>query len=268
MRQKFIIGNWKMYTTAADASKLAKAIVDGIAIDDNVTVVVCPPFPYLSLVGNIFKDSHIALGAQNLYPEKEGAYTGEVSPTMLLDLGCKYVILGHSERRQILGESDTLINQKVKVALACGLNVILCVGETLNQRNAKQTETVLARQLNSGLTGLSAGILPHLSIAYEPVWAIGNHGHQASPMQANTTHAFIRHCFCLMFGESSAQALIIHYGGSVNSENAAALFSGREIDGVLIGADSLNAKQFLAIINAGNSEPIARDEPVCLQSQH
>ena len=264
MRQKFIIGNWKMYTTAADASKLAKAIVDGIPIDDNVTVVVCPPFPYLSLVGNIFKDSHIALGAQNLFPEKEGAVTGEVSPTMLLDLGCKYVILGHSERRQKLGESDTFINQKVKVALACGLNVILCVGETLDQRNAQQTETVLARQLNNGLAGLSADLLTHLSIAYEPIWAIGNHGHQATPQQAYKSHAFIRHYFCKMFGESAALALTIHYGGSVNPENAVALFKEQGIDGVLIGADSLDADQFLAIIHAGNSESITRGESVYL----
>ena len=270
MRQKFIIGNWKMYATTADAGKLAKAIVDGMNFDNRVTVVVCLPFPYLGLVGNIFKDSHIAIGAQNLFPEKAGAFTGEVSPTMLLDLGCKYVILGHSERRQILGESDTFINQKVKIALASGLNVILCVGETLGERNAQQTETVLARQLNNGLADLSADLLTHISIAYEPVWAIGNQGHQATPQQAHKTHAFIRHYFCQMFGEPAGQTLIIHYGGSVNPENAAALFSEQGIDGVLIGADSLNANQFLAIIHAGNSnsESIARGESLCLQTQH
>ena len=265
MRQKFIIGNWKMHTTAFEASKLAKAIVDGMDFDNSVTVVVCPPFPYLGLVGDIFKHSHIALGAQNLFPDKAGAFTGEVSPTMLIDLGCKYVILGHSERRQILGESDAFINQKVKIALDCGLNVILCVGETLAQRNAKLTEAVLAHQLINGLAGLSADKLRQLTIAYEPVWAIGDHGHQATPQQANMTHAYIRHCFFQMFGKLSAQALIIQYGGSVNPDNAAALFTEQEIDGVLIGADSLNAEQFLAIIHAAASKPTPKEKSVCLQ---
>lgn len=264
MRQKFIIGNWKMHTTAIDASQLAKAVVDGMVFDNSVTVVVCPPFPYLGLVGDIFRYSHIALGAQNLFPDKAGAFTGEVSPTMLIDLGCKYVILGHSERRQILDESDAFINQKVKIALDCGLHVILCVGETLAQRNAKLTEAVLAQQLINGLAGLSADKLPQLSIAYEPVWAIGDDGHQATPQQANMTHAYIRHCFFQMFGKPSAQALIIQYGGSVNPDNAAALFSEQEIDGVLIGADSLNAEQFLAIIHAA-SKPTAKEDSVCLQ---
>ena len=137
MRQKFVAGNWKMHTTAAEARRLAKAIVDGMGMEDRVSVAVCPPFPYLALVGEILKGSRVALGAQNLYPEKEGAFTGEVSPTMLLDLGCKYVILGHSERRHKLGESDTFINQKVRFALAAGLDVILCVGETLDQRQGR-----------------------------------------------------------------------------------------------------------------------------------
>ena len=173
MRQKFVVGNWKMHTTAAEARRLAKAIVDGVGIEDRVSVAVCPPFPYLALVGEILKGSRVALGAQNLYPEKEGAFTGEVSPTMLLDLGCKYVILGHSERRHKLGESDTFINQKVRVALAAGLDVIFCIGETLDQREADQTEAVLDRQLIQGLAGVSADTLTRLTIAYEPVWAIG-----------------------------------------------------------------------------------------------
>ena len=141
MRQKFVVGNWKMHTTAAEARRLAKAIVDGVGIEDRVSVAVCPPFPYLALVGEILKGSRVALGAQNLYPEKEGAFTGEVSPTMLLDLGCKYVILGHSERRHKLGESDTFINQKVRVALAAGLDVIFCIGETLDQREAEPDQS-------------------------------------------------------------------------------------------------------------------------------
>src|SRR5277367_5596680 len=140
MRQKFVVGNWKMYTTAAVASRLARAVADGVGTEDRVSVAVCPPFPYLALVAEILKGSRVALGAQNLYPEREGAFTGEVSPTMLLDLGCKYVILGHSERRHILGESDMFINEKIRFALATGLDVILCVGETLEERKAGQTE--------------------------------------------------------------------------------------------------------------------------------
>ncbi|MGB2654286.1 MAG: triose-phosphate isomerase, partial [Candidatus Acidiferrum sp.] len=183
MLQKFVVGNWKMHTTAVEAQRLANAILDGINImssTDRVSVAVCPPFPYLALVGEILKGSCIALGAQNLYPEKEGAFTGEVSPTMLLDLGCKYVILGHSERRQKLGESDSFINQKVRVALDAGLDVILCVGETLDQRKTRQTEALLDRQLTHGLANVSADALTRLTIAYEPLWAIGNLGHHAT----------------------------------------------------------------------------------------
>ena len=257
MRKKFVVGNWKMYTTAAEARQLTKAIVDSIgmmSIEDRVSVAVCPPFPYLALVGEMLKGSRVALGAQNLYPEKEGAFTGEVSPTMLLDLGCTYVILGHSERRHTLGESDAFINQKVRVALAAGLDVILCVGETLDQRETDQTEAVLGRQLAQGLAALSAETLPRLSIAYEPVWAIGGHGHHTTPQQAQETHGVIRRRFGQMFGETSAQTLVIQYGGSVKPENAAALLSRHGVDGALIGGASLHADQFLAIVRAGISE--------------
>ncbi len=258
MRQKFVVGNWKMNTTAAVASELAKAVVDGVRILDRVSVAVCPPFPYLALVGEILKGSPVALGAQNLYPEKEGAFTGEVSQTMLLDLGCKYVILGHSERRHKLGESDTFINQKVRVALAAGLEVIFCCGETLDQRTADQTEAVLDRQLIQGLAGLPAETLTRLRIAYEPVWAIGNLGHQATPQQAQEAHAVIRRRFGQIFDEKSAQALAIQYGGSVNPENAAALLGRPGVDGALIGADSLHADQFLAIVQAAISTPYSK----------
>jgi triosephosphate isomerase len=255
MRQKFIVGNWKMYTTTAEARRLAKAVVHGMGIEDRVSVAVCPPFPYLALVGEILKGSRVALGAQNLYPEKEGAFTGEVSPTMLLDLGCKYVILGHSERRHKLGESDAFIDKKVRVALSAGLYVILCVGETLEQRKANQTEALLDRQLTLGLAGVSPDTLTRLSIAYEPVWAIGNLEHHATPQQAEEAHAVIRRRFAEMFGEKSAQALAIQYGGSVKPDNAAALFCRHGVDGALIGGASLIADQFLAIVRAGISEP-------------
>jgi triosephosphate isomerase len=172
---------------------------------------------------------------------------------MLLDLGCKYVILGHSERRHKLGESDAFINQKVKVALAAGLDVILCVGETLEQRKANQTEPLLDRQLSLGLDGLSADTLMGLSIAYEPVWAIGNLEHHATPQQAQDAHAVIRRRFAQMFGEKSAQALAIQYGGSVKPDNAAALLCRDGVDGALVGGASLIADQFLAIVLAAIS---------------
>jgi triosephosphate isomerase len=253
MHQKFVAGNWKMHTTATEAKRLAKAIVDGVGGEDRISIAVCPPFPYLALVGDILKGSRIALGAQNLYPEKEGAFTGEVSPTMLLDLGCKYVILGHSERRHKLGETDTFVNQKVRYALAVGLNVVFCVGEILDQRNANETETVLDRQLSQGLASIPADSLTRLSIAYEPVWAIGNLAHHATPQQAQEAHAGIRSRFGQMFGEKSAQTLTIQYGGSVKPDNAAALLGRSGVNGALIGGASLHADEFLAIVRAGIS---------------
>ena len=173
---------------------------------------------------------------------------------MLLDLGCKYVILGHSERRHTLGESDTFINQKVRAALAAGLDVIFCCGETEDQRGAGKTEAVLHQQLVLGLGELSPATLTGLSIAYEPVWAIGSLGHEATPQQAQEAHAVIRRRFGQIFGEKSAQALVIQYGGSVKPENAAALLSRPGVDGALIGGASLNPEQFLAIVRAASSE--------------
>jgi triosephosphate isomerase len=256
--KKFIVGNWKMHTISADARNLAKGIVDGIGgmgTEDQVSVAVCPPFPYLALVAEILKGSRVALGAQNLYPQKEGAFTGEVSPTMLLDLGCKYVILGHSERRTILGESDAFINQKVRVALTAGLDVILCIGETLDQRKANQTEEVLDRQLTQGLVDVPAEVLARMTIAYEPLWAIGHLGHHATPQQAHDAHALIRRRVGQLFGEKSARTLVIQYGGSVKAENAAALLSQDGVDGALIGGAGLHASQFLAIVREGISMP-------------
>ena len=247
MRQKFIIGNWKMHTNTAEAERLAKAVAVGVGMEDRVCVAVCPPFPYLALVASNLKSSSVALGAQNLYPEKEGAFTGEVSPTMLLDLGCKFVILGHSERRQKLGESNGFINQKVHVALDAGLHVILCIGETLEQRKANQTAEVLEQQIILGLAAISADSMPRLSIAYEPLWAIGNTGHHATPQQAEEEHIVIRKRLAQMFGKP-AQSVVIQYGGSVKPENAAALLSQPNVDGALIGGASLKADQFLAIV--------------------
>jgi triosephosphate isomerase len=254
MRKKFVVGNWKMHTTAAEAGQLARAIVDGVCVEDRIAVVICPPFPYLAHVGQIVNGSRVVQGAQNLYPEEEGAFTGEVSPRMLLDVGCKYVVLGHSERRHKLGESDAFVNQKVRFALAAGLDVILCVGETLDQRKANQTEALLDRQLVAGLAGVPTDTLGRLSIAYEPVWAIGNPNHHATPEQAQNAHAIIRRRVGRLFDEGSAQAISIQYGGSVKPDNAAAFLSRPGIDGALIGGASLHADQFLAIFRAAINE--------------
>jgi triosephosphate isomerase len=250
MRQKFIAGNWKMYTTAATARELASAIARGLGSESRVAVAVCPPFPYLLPVAEALRGSPVALGAQDVYCEKEGAFTGEVSPAMLLDVGCRYVIIGHSERRHILHETDALINRKVQAALAAGLHVILCVGETLAEREGNRTEAVLDAQLSGGLAGLTADRLAHLVIAYEPVWAIGT-GRNATPQQAQEAHAFIRRRVGQMFGEKVASALPIQYGGSVKPDNAAALLGQPDIDGALVGGASLKADSFLAIVRAG-----------------
>jgi len=268
MRKKFIIGNWKMHTATADAARLAKAVVDGVGTEQQVVIAICPPFTYLALVGEILKGSYVSLGAQNLYPEKDGAFTGEISPTMLLDVGCRYVILGHSERRHILGESDAFINQKVLIALGASLNVILCVGETLDQRKTGQTETVLDRQLVQGLAGLSADNLPRLIVAYEPVWAIGSTGHHATPDQVQQAHTFIRRRFGDLFGEKAAQLLPIQYGGSVKPDNAAAFLSQPDVDGALLGGASLEADQFIAIVRAGISELKTEEKSTFPQSHN
>jgi triosephosphate isomerase (TIM) len=248
-RTKFIAGNWKMYTTAATAQSLAAAVVQGLGGEDRVTVAVCPPFPYLARVAEVLRGSRVALGAQNLYPAREGAFTGEVSPVMLVDVGCQYVIVGHSERRHVLGETDAFINRKVQAALEAGLRVILCVGETLAQRQDNETEAVLERQLEGGLAELKAETLQRLVIAYEPVWAIGT-GVNATPEQAQQVHAFLRRRIAEMFGEETAARLPIQYGGSVKPENARLLVQQPDVDGALVGGASLKADQFLAIVRA------------------
>src|SRR6266851_1644822 len=249
MRKKIVVGNWKMYTNAVTAQALASAVVKGLGDETRVTVGVCPPAPYLLPVAEVLRGSAVGLGAQNCYHEKEGAFTGEVSPAMLVDVGCQYVILGHSERRHKLGESDAFINRKVHGALAAGLHVILCLGETLAERQGNLTETVLQTQLDGSLDGLDAVALSKIVLAYEPVWAIGT-GHNATPQQAQDAHAFIRRQIAERFDQAAAQALLIQYGGSVKPDNAASLFHQPDVDGGLIGGASLNADQFLAIVRA------------------
>jgi triosephosphate isomerase len=250
MRKKFIAGNWKMYTDTASARQLAAGVVQGLGKEDRVTVAVCPPFPYLSVVAEVLRGSPVGLGAQNVYPEKEGAFTGEVSPAMLRDVGCRYVIVGHSERRHKLDETDEFINRKVRAALAGGLQVILCVGETLEEREANCTEGVLNEQLTGGLAEVSAEALRGVVLAYEPVWAIGT-GRNATPQQAQEAHAFLRRRVGELCGADSAAGLLIQYGGSVKPDNAASLLRQPDVDGALVGGASLKADQFLAIVRAG-----------------
>ena len=254
IQKKTIVGNWKMHKTSSDAKQLAQAIVAGLENEGGVSIILCPPFPYLAMVGEILRDTHIMLGAQNMYPEKEGAFTGEVSPTMLLDLGCKYVILGHSERRHKLGESDAFINEKIRSALAAGLDVILCVGETLEERKAGQTEALLDRQLGLGLADVQSESLFRVSIAYEPVWAIGNADHHATPQQVEDAHATLRARFGQSFGKDAAAIVSIQYGGSVVPDDASALLSRPGVDGALIGGASLIANEFIAIARSAIAE--------------
>lgn len=248
MRKKFIAGNWKMYTTLAGAKSLAQGVAQGVT-DDAVTVVVCPPACWLLPVAETLKGSKVGVAAQNVHFASEGAYTGDLSPAMVLETGCQYTIIGHSERRHGLAEQDLLLNRKVKAATAAGLTAIYCVGELLAERESNQTEAVLAFQLAAGLVGLDAAAVSKLVIAYEPVWAIGT-GKVASPEQAQEAHAFIRKMFAKHFGAEAASKLIIAYGGSVKPDNAAEIMKQPDVDGALVGGASLKADSFLKIVQA------------------
>jgi triosephosphate isomerase (TIM) len=248
-RIKFVAGNWKMYTDSRSGPELATAVAKGCTGLSGVQVAVCPPFPYLAMVAEVLKGTPVALGAQNLYPAKEGAFTGEVSPAMLKDVGCEYVIVGHSERRHGLGESDAFINQKVRAGLDADLGVILCIGETQDERQAGETENVLNRQLSEALQGIAPERLNRLVVAYEPVWAIGT-GVNATPAQAQAAHAYVRSLFGRLAGWDAADQLLIQYGGSVKPDNAAALMGQPDVDGALVGGASLKADSFLAIVRA------------------
>jgi triosephosphate isomerase len=250
MRQRIVAGNWKMNTLRESALALADAVITGAKGITSVEAVLCPPFPYLTAIAERVAGTNVALGAQNCHCEPSGAYTGEVSAGMLKDVGCKYVILGHSERRHGLGESDGFINFKLHAALDTGLNVILCVGETLEERKARRMERVFARQVAAALSGVKADGFARLVLAYEPVWAIGT-GETATPAQAQEAHAFIRRHIAELHGEKMATGLPILYGGSVKPDNARELFKQPDVDGGLIGGASLKAADFLEIVKAG-----------------
>jgi triosephosphate isomerase len=255
-RRKLVAGNWKMNTSLAEAKALAAAVAAGVGTTPAVDVAVCPPFPWLLSVGEVLKGSAVALGAQDVHYEKHGAYTGEVSPAMLLECGCKYVIVGHSERRHGLGESDAAINHKVHTTLEEGLHVILCMGETLAERERNLQERVFQRQVYAACAGLTDEKFARLVLAYEPVWAIGT-GKVATPEQTQQAHHNIRARMALLYGDKIAGALPILYGGSVSPDNAAGLLTLPDVDGGLIGGASLKADSFLAIVKAAGASPLS-----------
>ena len=251
-RKPFVGGNWKMNTTMSDAAELTRGVADGVAHHGaGVDVAIFPPFPYLLTADAVLRDheSPVMLGAQDVYFEPDGAFTGEVSTGMLLDCGVRVVLAGHSERRHVIGETDEIVNRKVRATLAAGMQCILCVGETLEQREAGQTDAVNDRQIRAGLTEVSAGQFASVTIAYEPVWAIGT-GRTATPEDAQDAHKKIRAILAELYGEESAAQTRIQYGGSVKASNAAELFAQPDIDGGLIGGASLKAGDFSSIVAA------------------
>lgn len=249
MRTKLIAGNWKMNLNLAGARDLVEQLRSGLSADARVETAICPPAVYLMPMAKAVDGSPIQLGAQNVYHEASGAFTGEVSTAMLADAGCRYVIIGHSERRHTIGhlESDADINRKVRATLAATLRPILCVGETLSERQAGRTFEVLTFQTVAGLVGVSAADSDALVVAYEPVWAIGT-GHNATPAQAQEAHAHIRGC--LRRAGLDADRVRILYGGSLKPDNAAEILSQPDVDGGLVGGASLKADSFLGIIRA------------------
>ena len=249
-RTPLVAGNWKMNGRRSMAASLAAEVA--AAVPDGVEVLLCPPLVYLDTVADAMRGSAVALGAQNLDEHEDGAFTGEVSAGMLVDVGCRYVLVGHSERRTLFAESNARVADKFFRALDAGLRPVLCVGETLAEREAGHTEQVINAQLDAVFDRANAGQLADVVIAYEPVWAIGT-GMTASPEQAQAVHAHIRSRLASSFGEELAQSLRLLYGGSVKADNAASLFAGADIDGGLVGGASLDAATFLAICQAATA---------------
>lgn len=250
MRRKVIAGNWKMNNNLSESQNLISKLVSGLSGEKlNCDVIICPPFTSLNEASSLVKNTAVKLGAQNMYYEENGAFTGEISASMLKSVGCEYVILGHSERRTIFNEPDQLINKKIKKALQSGLKPIFCVGETLEERESGITEKVINRQVTEGLKEISANEMDKIIVAYEPVWAIGT-GKTATPQQAEDVHAFIRNLILNLYSGSIAEKLVIQYGGSVKPDNAAELLSQKDIDGALVGGACLKADSFISIIKA------------------
>ncbi len=255
MINSLIVGNWKMHGSRPECANLARSIVH--ALDEgtpaSVEVAIAPPYTALASVKEIVKDSNVRLGAQNCHWQESGAFTGEVSPSMLKEIGCDYVILGHSERRHILGESDRMVAQKIAAALRNGLRVILCLGETLRERRAGRTSAVVSRQLRIALKDLGKAAIQDIEIAYEPVWAIGT-GQNATSEQVSRVHSQIRNFLVKSFGAAKGNRVRILYGGSVKADNAAVLMSTPQVNGLLVGGASLNPDAFLQIVHSGTKQ--------------
>jgi triosephosphate isomerase len=250
MRKKIIAANWKMNLTVSEAEAFLHTFLHEISGENSVEVVIVPPFTALAKVSEILGRGQAAkLGAQNMHWEKSGAFTGEVSAQMLRELYVRYVVIGHSERRTLFGETDEVVNRKVRASLEAALRPIVCIGETLEQRDADEVEAVLSRQIRVGLHGLSAKELSDAVIAYEPVWAIGT-GRTATPLQAQAAHAFIRKTLAELWDAATAEKVRIQYGGSVKPQNAAELMSEPDIDGALVGGASLDPRGFAEIVKS------------------
>ena len=247
MRKPFIAGNWKMNTDSVSAVALAAGLAKELSSVDTVDVAVCPPFVYLQSVAAALSASNIALGSQNVYFEEKGAFTGEISCAMLKDTSCAYAIIGHSERRHVLGETDAVINKKISAAISGGLLPIFCVGELLEDRQGGTTNEVVASQIKNGLEGICAESVQAVTVAYEPVWAIGT-GLTATPEQAQEVHAMIRGLLTELYGNEIAQAIRIQYGGSAKPSNTAELMAQPDVDGLLVGGASLKVEDFAAMI--------------------
>jgi triosephosphate isomerase len=260
MRALFIAGNWKMNpTTASAAVALAGEVKAGVGQAADVRVALCPPAVFLHAVDKVLEGSPVGLGAQNMHWKPDGAYTGEVSGAMLNDAGCTHVILGHSERRHGLGETDAQVNAKLHAALGAGLIPIVCIGETREEREAGQTESVVDTQLTGSLAGLSPEQMAGVVLAYEPVWAIGT-GLTATPAQAQEVHAFIRRRLGETFGAATAARVVVQYGGSVNPDNAGELLACPDIDGALVGGASLKSADFLGIFKAAQGAAASKSK--------
>ena len=249
-RKPFVGGNWKMNLNAAAATALAQSLVDRIPATDKLDLFISPPFPYLAQVGKIIADSPIQLAAQDFYHQADGAFTGEVSLAMLADCGVSVVLAGHSERRHVIGEADTLINEKLLAALEANMHVVLCVGEKLQQRQLQQTDAINCSQVGYGLAGVTAKQMERVTVAYEPAWAIGT-GKTSTPQDAQEAHEAIRAFLCFgVCDEPVGRDVRIMYGGSVKPDNAASLIAQGDVDGFLVGGASLEADDFLAITEA------------------
>lgn len=248
MRKPFICGNWKMYKTVSEAMAFLGEAGKLVAGVDGVEIGVGAPATALKSLADAARGGNIRIGGENCHWEKEGAFTGEIAPGMLAEVGCSFVILGHSERRQYFGESDEIINRKVRAALAAGLDVIFCCGETLEQREASRTSEVVSGQIGNGLAGLAAADMKKMVVAYEPVWAIGT-GRTASPAQAQEVHAGIRKLLAELFGRDAGESVRIQYGGSVKPENVKEIMAQPDVDGALVGGASLKPDSFARLVN-------------------